>query len=424
MRVGIGILGGGTVGGSLANQLLRDADAIKAKSGIDAALVLVGVRDLDKARNFPAEYATDQLEDLVDDERVHLVVELMGGIEPARTLLLRALDAGKPVVTANKELMARHGEELIGRAAERGVSLLFEAAVGGAIPIIRPLSESLAGERIDRVMGIVNGTTNFILTAMEDEGREYEDVLAEAQSLGFAESDPTADVGGHDSAAKAAILAGLAFGVWVDASQVYTEGIDKVDRVDVEMANSLGYTVKLLAIADGGDSGHVVRVHPCLLPVTHQLASVRGASNGIFVEGPNLGQLLFSGPGAGGQPTATAVLGDVITASRELLGGSQVTPRIRYSAGSPRSFDDVENQWYVRLIVADFPGVLAQVAGAFGAAEVSIKSVWQEGRGGTVTLVIITHPAAEKDQQSALDKLRALESVKEIAAVIRVVDSE
>jgi homoserine dehydrogenase len=220
MRVGIGILGGGTVGGSLANQLLRDAAAIKAKSGIDAALVLVGVRDLAKARNFPSEYATDRLEDLVDDDRVNLVVELLGGIEPARTLLLKALDAGKPVVTANKELMARHGEELIGRAAERGVSLLFEAAVGGAIPIIRPLSESLAGERIDRVMGIVNGTTNFILTAMEDEGREYEDVLAEAQSLGFAEADPTADVGGHDSASKAAILAGLAFGVWVDASQV------------------------------------------------------------------------------------------------------------------------------------------------------------------------------------------------------------
>ncbi len=424
MRVGIGILGGGTVGGSLANQLLREAGAISAKSGIDVELVAVGVRDLAKKRDFPAGYATDDLEGVVDDDRVDLVVELMGGIDPARSLLKRALEAGKPVVTANKELMANHGEELIELAAGRGVSLLFEAAVGGAIPIIRPLSESLAGERIDRVIGIVNGTTNYILTAMEDEGRAYADVLAEAQALGFAEADPTADVAGHDSAAKAAILAGLAFGVWVSVADVHTEGIDGIDAMDIEMANSLGYSVKLLAIADGGERGHVARVHPCLIPMGHQLSSVRGSSNAVFLEGPNLGQLLFSGPGAGGQPTATAVLGDVITASRELLAGSQVTPRIRYSAASPRSFDDVENQWYLRLIVADFPGVLAQVAGAFGAADVSIKSVWQEGRGGTVTLVIITHPAQEKAQRSALEKLSALDAVDQVAAIIRVLDEE
>lgn len=424
MHVGIGILGGGTVGGSLANQLLTEGEAIAAKSGIDARLVLVGVRDLEKKRHFPPEYATDQLEDLVDDDRVDLVVELMGGLEPARSLLIRALNAGKPVVTANKELMATHGDELIGLAAERGVSFLFEAAVGGAIPIIRPLSESLAGERIDRIIGIVNGTTNYILTGMEDDGRSYDDVLAEAQSLGFAEPDPTADVAGHDSAAKAAILAGLAFGVWVTSSQVHTEGIEDLDTFDLRMANSLGYTIKLLAIADGGSRGHVVRVHPTLIPVTHPLASVRGPSNAVFVEGPNLGQLLFSGPGAGGRPTATAVLGDVITGSRELLAASQVTPRIRYRVGSPRSFDEVENQWYVRLQVADFPGVLSQVAGAFGAADVSIKSVWQEGRGGSVALVIITHPAEERAQGAALEKLRMLDAVEAIPAVIRVLDSE
>lgn len=412
------------MGGSLATQMLSDADAIRAKSGIEIELVAVGVRDLRKERTFPGEYATDVLGDVVDDPRVDLVVELLGGIEPARALLTRALEAGKPVVTANKELMAVHGRELIALAADRGVSLLFEAAVGGAIPIIRPLSESLAGERIDRVTGIVNGTTNFILTAMVEDGRPYAEALEEAQQLGYAEADPTADVSGQDSAAKAALLAGLAFGVWVGLDDVHYEGIEGIEPIDVEMAGDLGYTIKLLAIADAAGGGHVARVHPCLVPFSHQLASVRGASNAIFVEGPNLGKLLFSGPGAGGQPTATAVLGDVITASREFLADSQVTPRIRFSESRGGSIEEVPSQWYVRMNVVDRPGVLAAVAGAFAAAEVSIKSVWQEGDEEGVTLVVVTHVAPQHQQKDAIDKVAALESVLSVAATIRVLDSE
>ncbi len=423
MRVGIGLLGGGSVGGSLARQLLSDADVIKAKSGVQIDLVAVGVRDLTKEREFPVRYATDALEELVDDPNIDLVVELMGGVEPAFSLLTRALESGKPVVTANKELMARHGRELIELAASGGVSLLFEAAVGGAIPIIRPLSESLAGERIDRVMGIVNGTTNYILSAMESDARSYADVLDEAQKLGYAEADPTADVSGQDSAAKAALLAGLAFGAWVGIDQVHCEGIEAISDVDVEMAADLGYSIKLLAIADGGAGGHVARVHPTLLPFSHPLASVRGASNAIYVEGPNLGELLFSGPGAGGQPTATAVLGDVITASREFLADSQVAPRIRFSEAVPGSFEDVPSQWYVRMDVVDRPGVLASVAGAFGAADVSIKSVWQEGRGDLVNLIVVTHEAQERHQRSAIDKVRSVESVIRVANTIRVLDA-
>ncbi len=424
MRVGIGLLGGGVVGGSLANQLLNDVEIIKAKAGIEVDLVSVGVKDIDKVRVFPTEYATTDLASVVGDDRVDLVVELLGGIEPARTLLIAALESGKPVVTANKELMARHGEELIALAADRGVSLLFEAAVGGAIPIIRPLSESLAGERSDRVMGIVNGTTNFILSAMEEEGREYSDVLAEAQALGYAEADPTADVSGQDSAAKAALLAGLAFGAWVGIDQVYCEGIENLESVDIELATDLGFSVKLLAIAESGPNGHVARVHPCLLPFSHQLASVRGASNAIYVEGPNLGQLLFSGPGAGGQPTATAVLGDVITASREFLAQSQVTPRIRFSDASPGNFEDSLSRWYIRMEVADRPGVLGAVAGAFGAADVSIKSVWQDGTGDSARLVVVTHSAPERSQREAIEKVGALESVIKVAATIRVLEEE
>ncbi len=424
MRVGIGLLGGGIVGGSLARQMLSDAEAIHAKSGVDIELVAVGVRDLVKERTFPNEYATDALEEVVDNPRVDLVVELLGGIEPARALLTRALEAGKPVVTANKELMAHHGQELIALAADRGVSLLFEAAVGGAIPIIRPLSESLAGERIDRVTGIVNGTTNYILTAMAEEGRPYAEVLEEAQVLGYAEPDPTADVSGQDSAAKAALLAGLAFGVWVGIDDVFYEGIENIEQVDVEMAADLGYTIKLLAIADASGGGHVARVHPCLIPFSHQLASVRGASNAIFVEGPNLGKLLFSGPGAGGQPTATAVLGDVITASREFLADSQVTPRIRFSESPSGNIEDVPSQWYVRMNVVDRPGVLAAVAGAFGAANVSIKSVWQDGAGEEASLVVVTHVAPERHQRGAIEKVAALESVLSVAATIRVLDTE
>jgi homoserine dehydrogenase len=421
MSVGVGILGGGTVGGTLARRLLDDHVVIAGKSGIDLELVRVAVRDLAKERAFPPAYATDDPASVVDDPAVDLVVELMGGLEPARTLVMRALEAGKPVVSANKELVASDGPALFAKAAERGVSLLFEAAVGGGIPLIRPLSESLAGERITRVMGIVNGTTNFILSAMEAQGRQYRDVLAEAQELGYAEADPGADVDGHDAAAKAAILAALAFGRWVGGTRVYREGISRVQAEDVVQARRLGHCIKLLAIAEETLDGVSVRVHPALVPLDHPLAGVRGAHNAVFVEGPAVGELLFMGPGAGGDPTATAVLGDVIDAARELLAGTQVAPRITFGEGAVIDFAQVPSRWYLRLEVFDAPGVLAQIASAFGANGVSIRSVWQEGRGDVATLVLVTHEALEGDHRAAVAAIEALDVVKQVSTTLRVV---
>ena len=424
MPVGVGILGGGTVGGTLARKLIEDHAIIAAKSGIDLELVKVAVRDASKERSFPAEYVATDPFSVVDDPAVELVVEVMGGLEPAGELVLRALAAGKPVVTANKELVAARGPELIAQAAATGVSLLFEAAVGGGIPLIRPLSESLAGERLTRILGIVNGTTNYILTAMDAEGRDYADVLSEAQALGYAEADPTADVGGGDAASKAAILAGLGFGQWVGSDRVYREGIDGISSVDIGFARDLGYCVKLLAVAEQSDSGVAVRVHPALVPLEHPLAAIRGANNAVFIEGPSVGELLFSGPGAGGEPTATAVLGDVIDAARELLSGTQVAPRIRFGEAMVADFESVDTKWYVRLEVVDAPGVLAQIASAFGDHGVSIMSVWQEGRGDAATLLLITHDALESAHRAAIDSLTRLDVVRQVAAILRVISSE
>ncbi len=424
MRVGIGILGGGTVGGALARKLLEDREVIAAKSGIDLELVRVAVRDLSLPRAFPASYATDRPDEVVADPAVDLVVEVMGGLEPALGLVLGALDLGKPVVTANKEMVAAEGPTLFTRAASKGVSLLFEAAVGGGIPLIRPLSESLSGERIRRVLGIVNGTTNFILTAMESEGWSYDEAVAEAQRLGYAEADPTADVSGADAGAKGAILAGLAFGVWVGPERVFIEGIEGLDVAELSFARQLGYRVKLLAVAEDTGDGVVARVHPAFVPLDHPLAGVRGAANAVFIEGPDIGELLFMGPGAGGGPTATAVLGDVVEAARELLAGAQVAPRIRFGAGTVLDFAEVETKWYLRLEVADAPGVLAQIAGVFGDHRVSIMSVWQEGRGDAATLLLITHDAPESNHRAAVDALRHLEVVRQVAATVRVIGDE
>ena len=353
--------------------------------------------------------------DLVTDDSVDLVVEVMGGLEPAGTLVLAALRAGKPVVTANKELIAARAPQLIAAAAASGVPLLFEAAVGGGIPIIRPLTETLAGEQISRVMGIVNGTTNFILGAMTERGQSYADALVEAQRLGFAEPDPIADVSGADAVAKASILAGLAFGVWVDPARVHREGIERLGVDDLASADRLGYVLKLLAIAERTPAGVVARVHPAMVPKEHPLAAIRGATNAIFLSGAAVGELLFAGPGAGGDPTATAVLGDVIDAARELLSGSQVAPRIAFGAGEVDAFDEVETRWYLRLEVEDSPGVLARIAAVFAEAGVSLRSVWQDGRGDDATLLLVTHEAPERAHRAALGGLEALDVVDEVA---------
>ena len=424
--VGVGLLGAGTVGGTLISRLVNDREAIEAKTGLTLEVRRVAVRDREKRRSFdlPDGVVTADPSEVVDDPSVQLIVELMGGREPAGDLVLSALNAGKPVVTANKELIAARGPELIRAAEAHGVSLLFEAAVGGGIPIIRPLSETLAGESIDRIMGIVNGTTNFILTRMADDGSDYEAALSEAQALGYAEPDPTADVSGADAAAKTAILASLAFGTWVGIDDVYHEGIESLSATDLRYAADFGYVIKLLAVAERSERGVSARVHPVLLPQGHPLAPITGATNAIFIEGPSIDRLLFAGPGAGGEPTATAVLGDIIDAARELLAGAQVAPRIRFSPGDIVAFDDVPTEWYLRLDVDDRPGVLAQIAGAFGDAGVSIRSVWQEGRGSGATLIVVTHQAGESDQRVAADSVRRLSAVRSVASVIRVESDE
>lgn len=422
MAVGIGVLGAGTVGGTLVRRLTTEHDVVAAKTGLDLEVRRVAVRSLDKVREFtvPDGVLTDRPDDLLDDPSIDLLVEVMGGQDPAGRLVLAALEAGKPVVTANKALVAARGPELFAAAASAGVPLLFEAAVGGGIPIIRPLSETLAGERLDRVLGIVNGTTNYILTKMLEEGAGYEEALAEAQVLGFAEFDPAADVSGADAAAKAAILASLAFGTWVAGDSVFREGIEGLHPADFRFASDLGYVPKLLAIAEDTPAGVLVRVHPTLVPLAHPLASVRGANNAIFLEGPAVGELLFAGPGAGGDPTATAVLGDVIDAARELLARSQVAPRIRFAPGRVLAFEEAVTKWYLRLEVEDAPGVLASIAGVFGEHGVSIASVWQDGRGDEATLLIVTHDAREGELGGARRALDELHAVRQVASVIRV----
>jgi homoserine dehydrogenase len=420
--IGIGLLGAGTVGGTLISRLVGESEAIAMKTGLTFDVRRVGVRDVSRERPFTVSEGmlTDQLAEVINDPSVDLVVELMGGLDPAGDLVLAALEAGKPVISANKELVAARGPELIAAAERSGVPFLFEAAVGGAIPIIRPLSETLAGEKIDRVLGIVNGTTNFILTQMSEHGTTYLAALEEAKELGYAEPDPTADVSGADAAAKAAILASLAFGNWVGIDDVYHEGIEDVTAVDIEFAADFGYSVKLMAVCDRIGEGVNARVHPAMIPLDHPLASIRGATNAIFIEGPTIDSLLFSGPGAGGEPTATAVLGDMIDAARETLAGAQVAPRIRFSPGELVPFEDVATEWYVRLVVDDKPGVLAKVASGFGDAGVSIKSVWQEGSDEEAALIVVTHLASERSQREALESLRSIDEVIDIGSVIRV----
>jgi homoserine dehydrogenase len=362
---------------------------------------------------------------VVHDPEVDVIVEVIGGIEPARTLILEALKAGKPVITGNKELIANVGPELFEAASTAGVDLLFEAAVGGGIPLIRPLRESLAGERIRRVTGIVNGTTNFILTRMTEDHGTYADALAEAQQLGYAERDPTADVEGFDAGAKAAILASIAFGARVVAGDVYREGISGISAADIEFAGRLGYVIKLLAIAELVDDDVAVRVHPAMVPSSHPLASVRDSFNAVFIEGDSVGELMLYGRGAGGLPTASAVLGDLIDASHNLRAGG-VGRSPHPSQVRLRSIDELSSAYYLDLEVADQPGVLAAVAGVMGGHAVSIKSMEQQAEGagdGNARIVFITHAARERDIQACLTDLRSLDVVIRVAALLRVLGS-
>lgn len=419
----LGLLGCGNVGGAFANLVVAQADAIAARSGLLLEVTRVAVRSTSRTRDvpLPASVFTHDAAAVVSDPDIDVVIELIGGIEPARHLILDAFKAGKPVVTGNKELLANIGPELYGAAEAAGVDLLFEAAVGGGIPLIRPLRESLVGERIRRMLGILNGTTNYILSRMTEERASYADALAEAQSLGFAERDPTADVEGFDAAAKLAILASIAFGTAICAGDVYREGISSVTTTDIEFADRLGYRIKLLAAAEELQDGTVaVRVHPAMVPKQHPLASVSGSFNAVFLEGEAVGDLMFYGRGAGGNPTASAVLGDVIDAALNLRRGTHGSVGTLRPARI-RPIDDLESAYYLHLEVQDQPGVLAQVADLFGRHSVSIRSMEQEGLGDAARCVFITHRALERDVQATLDGLRRLPTVRRVVGVLRVI---
>ncbi len=426
----VGLLGCGNVGAATARILVEHADDIERRAGVPIELTRVAVRDAAKVRGVPIQssrFTTDPFA-VVRDPDVDVVVEVIGGTDPALALIVEALTAGKPVVTANKELLATRSTELFAAAERGGADLLYEASVGGGIPIIRSMRESLAGDRIVRFMGIVNGTTNYILTRMTEDGLSMAAALAEAQALGFAEADPTADVEGFDAAAKAAILATIAFDTPVVAGDVYREGIGAVGADDISFARRLGYVVKLLAIAEAQNGDVSVRVHPAMIPAEHPLASVREGFNAVFIEGERVGPLMLYGRGAGGDPTATSVVGDLIELARNR--GEAGTSMIGHAThpGSPGSYperrirpiDELSSQYYFLMRVADRPGVLAAIAASFATHEVSIKSVWQEGHGAEAQIVLITHRATERSLRACVEELRGIDSVSEVSSVLRV----
>ncbi|MBV8159787.1 MAG: homoserine dehydrogenase [Acidimicrobiia bacterium] len=418
----VGLLGCGTVGGALVGLIDDQRDAIAERTGLRLEVASVAVRNTARPRTVELgpDVLTNDAMSVVEDPAVDVVVELIGGIEPARELILTALQNGKAVVTGNKELLANVGGELFEAAEKAGVDLLFEAAVAGGIPLIRPLRESLAGERVQRILGIVNGTTNFILTRMTEEGSTFHDALAEAQALGYAERDPTADVEGFDAAAKAAIIATVAFGVRVVAGDVYREGISGVTPADIAFAQRLGYVVKLLAVAAADERGVAVRVYPAMVPKDHPLAAVRESFNAVFIEGAAVGDLMLYGRGAGGRPTASAVLGDVIDAAANRRRGAHAGMGLLGKARI-RHIEELSSEYYVALEVVDRPGVLAAVAGVFGTHGVSIKQMEQEGIGDDARLILITHTAVERAMQATLSELRDLDVVDRVGSLLRVV---
>jgi homoserine dehydrogenase len=447
----VGVLGCGNVGAAFVALVDSGADSISGRTGISLEVTRIAVLDLSRDRpgvdrvTFEKRVTTDA-HSIVADPDVDLVVELIGGIEPARSLILGALSSKKPVISGNKELLSTCAGELSAAAESAGVDLLFEASVAGAIPLVRLLRESLAGEHIVRLTGIVNGTTNYMLTRMSDEGLGYTEALAEAQALGYAEADPTADVEGYDAAAKAAILATIAFDADVRAADVHREGITGLERSDIAFAHRLGYEVKLLAIAErsavpdaetraeatdtacegstsAGAPSVAVRVHPAMVPRDHPLASVRGAFNAVFVEGDAAGELMVYGRGAGGRPTASAVLGDVIDAAHHLREGSRARSA-RRRVPDLRPIAELYSQYYLSIDVIDRPGVLAAVASVFGDHDVSIRSMEQTGLSGEARLVFITHTALEADLSATLQGLSKLDCVERIGSVLRVIGPE
>jgi homoserine dehydrogenase len=423
----VAVLGCGSVGSQVVRLLVEQADDLGARIGATIELAGVAVRRIDAPRevDVPDGLLTTDAAGLVARDDVDLVIEVIGGIEPARTLILSALEHGKSVVTANKALLAEDGPTLFEAADKADRDLYYEAAVAGAIPILRPLRESLAGDRVTRVLGIVNGTTNFILDRMDSSGAGFHEALEEAQQLGYAEADPTADVEGFDAAAKAAILASLAFHTRVTAADVHREGISEVTAADVASARDMDSVVKLLAIAelcrtDSGGDAVAVRVHPAMIPRSHPLASVREAFNAVFVESEAAGQLMFYGPGAGGAPTASAVLGDLVTVARNRLAGTRGAGESAYADRRVLPMGETVTRYHVAIDVDDRAGVLAAVATAFADHGVSIQTVRQEGRGADAQLVVVSHQATDAQLSATVAALRDMDIVREVTSVMRV----
>jgi homoserine dehydrogenase len=419
----VALLGCGAVGSQVFRLLGEQAGDLAMRVGAPLRVAGVAVRDPGgraRAAGVPPGLVTTDAMGLVTRPDIDIVVEMIGGIEPARSLLLAAMETGKSVVTANKALLGADGAAMHAAARQHGADLFYEASVAGAIPLLRPLRESLAGDAVRRVLGIVNGTTNYILDKMDSTGADFGDALMEAQALGYAEADPTADVSGHDAAAKAAILASLAFHTRVSTADVYRQGITAVSAADIASARTLGCVVKLLAICERCDDGISARVHPAMISREHPLASVRGAYNAVFVEAESAGRLMFYGAGAGGGPTASAVLGDLVVVARNRVAGIRGPDAPSYAELPVLPMQEALTRYHVALDVADRPGVLAPVAEAFARHQVSIKAVRQEGRGDEAYLVIVTHTAREAALAATVADLSAMEAVRAVDSVMRV----
>lgn len=425
-KVVVGQIGCGTVGSGVVRILRENAGLISRRVGSEISVKSIAVRDLGDPRyvEVPEDMLTTDAMEVVRDPEVDILVEVMGGIEPARTFILEAISRGKHVVCANKELMSTHGGELLRAAEESGVDLAYEAAVGGGIPILMPLKQCLAGNTVNQVLGVINGTTNYILTRMSEEGLDFEEALSKAQAMGYAEADPAYDVEGKDAAAKLAILASMAFNSRVTQGDVFAEGITRVTPADISFAHEMGYVIKLLSIAKDEEDGISVRVHPTMIPSHHPLASVRDENNAIFVSGDAVGELMFYGKGAGSLPAASAVVGDVIAISRNILSGGRLVGCTCFFQKPVKGIQDVFSRYFMILDVPDRPGVLARIAGVFGSNRVSIKSVIQHGMGREARIVLITHTVKEENLQATVRGLQGLEEVNRVVSLIRVEDPE
>ena len=410
----VAVLGAGNIGSAVIARLLELENEI-----VDINLKKVLVSDISKDRDVDKKLLTDNFSDILDDQSIDLVIEVLGGVDPGKEYIKSLLEGGKAVITANKDIIADCGSELVQLAQENNTCLYFEAAVAAGIPVLKPLIESLRGESLKRVTGIINGTSNYILSSME-EGSSYTDALNTAQDLGYAEPDPTNDVEGVDAKFKAMILSMICFGANPTPENLYTEGISTITKEDFDWANRLNKTIKLVAVIDNENEGFNARVHPVLIDTKHPLAAIRGSLNAVVVEGENINQLVFSGPGAGAAPTASAIIGDVLSACHQLSSDQSNWYPLRSQKFENKEFKNVSSSWFVRLSVKDEPGVLASIAGTFGENNVSIESVIQEGRGDQAELVLVTHEAPEEDLQNSINQISSLDSVASVTSTLRV----